>query len=111
MGREKQETRYCATEGHEEKVAGYSVDGSPACQACYRRAKREEARGGAPKQQPGPRPDPTKPFSRHGGELSHHKRPTEDKPDAELLATIDWFRARYEDPIAVMKSMVAYLEK
>jgi len=59
------ETLTCRTPGHEDKPQ-HGTTGL--CQACYRRGKRLE-RG---LQKPGPKPDPTRPFSRYNLESSHH---------------------------------------
>lgn len=63
------ETSYCTTKGHETKPQHGK---SGLCQACYRKKRRDEARGDTPKQKPGPKPDPTKPYSRYNPD-SHHR--------------------------------------
>jgi Recombination endonuclease VII len=63
------DTGFCTTEGHETKKQHGKTG---LCQACYRRKRRTDARGDTPKQKPGPKPDPTKTYSRFNPESRHY---------------------------------------
>lgn len=62
----------CDTEGHEDRPGPYKIDDRRACRSCRNRHVRESDPDYTP-QRPGPKPDPSKPFSRVNPTGRHFK--------------------------------------